>query len=119
MEIEHDAGELIELSVAIAANAVDIVPLATVAVKKSALELEGLAKNFCPVDTGYLRSTIGTDFESGGSDITAVVGPTADYGEYVEFGTYKMAPQMYMGPAFDIAASGFVAAMEKLGEMKL
>ena len=119
MDIEIDAGELIELSVAIGVSAADIVPLATAVVKKSALELEGLAKDFCPVDTGYLRSTIGTDLESGGSDITAVVGPTADYGAYVEFGTYRMAPQMYMGPAFDIAASGFAAAMEKLGDVRL
>ena len=61
MDIEIDAGELIELSVAIGVSAADIVPLATAVVKKSALELEGLAKDFCPVDTGYLRSTIGTD----------------------------------------------------------
>ena len=72
---------------------------------KTAFDIEREAKTFAPVDTGNLRNSISTDIgNSAGravSSMTAVIGPTAEYGAYVEYGTSRMAPQAYLGPAFD------------------
>ena len=80
-------------------------------VAKAAYDVEGIAKGFCPVDTGFLRSSIGVDLAL----FSAVIGPTANYGPYVEFGTSRMAPAAFMGPALDQVTPEFVAAIEALG----
>ena len=87
---------------------------------KTAYDIEADAKAFCPVDTGNLQGSIGSSpigqsrgLEPG--DLDAEIGPTAEYGEYVEGGTARQAPQAYMGPAFDRRAPGFVAGVEQLG----
>ncbi len=41
------------------------------------------AKANCPVDTGYLRNSISVSTDGN----SAVIGPSAEYGIYVEFGT--------------------------------
>lgn len=86
---------------------------ASKAVQKTGMDLVHDAQAFCPVDTGNLRSSIGVDFDGDGLGFEA--GPTANYGGYVEFGTSRMAPHAYMGPAFDRQAPAFVAAAEELG----
>ena len=43
------------------------------------------------------------------------VGPTADYGRFVEYGTSRMAPQAFMGPSFDRNAALYVQACEAIG----
>ena len=68
-------------------------------VKKALFDIEALAKIYAPVDTGNLRNSIGTDLD--GDEMGGVVGPTAHYGGYVEFGTSKMGAQPYMNPAAD------------------
>jgi len=73
------------------------VPLASLAIRKTAHDIEATAKVFCPVDTGNLRSSISTDL----GVLSAEIGPTASYGIFPELGTSRMAPQPYMGPAFD------------------
>ncbi|MBO0826211.1 MAG: HK97 gp10 family phage protein [Streptosporangiales bacterium] len=67
------------------------------AIVKTAHDIEADAKALCPVDTGYLRSSITADI----GDMDAEIGPTANYGAYVEFGTSRMGPQPYMMPAAD------------------
>lgn len=80
--------------------------------------VEGQAKINAPVDTGALRSSIGTDVERDGSGrgyaVSVEVGPTVNYGAHVELGTEHMAPEPYLGPAFDQYAPGFTAACEVL-----
>lgn len=90
-------------------------------VRKSALAVERGAKLRAPVDTGNLRNSINTVVSGGrGSGaIVAEVGPEASYGVYVEVGTWKMAPQPYLGPAFDEVEPGFIAALEDLGGQAL
>lgn len=73
------------------------VPVASRAVAKVAHDIEATAKVLAPVDTGNLQSSISTDL----GVLSAEVGPTAEYGAYVEEGTSRMAPQPYMGPAAD------------------
>jgi hypothetical protein len=50
-----------------------------------------------PVDTGNLKSSESVDVDG----LRFEAGPTADYGEYVELGTSRMAAEPYAGPAFD------------------
>lgn len=78
------------------------------AIRKTAYDTEASAKAFCPVDTGHLRASISTS----ATGLYAEVGPTAEYAEYVEDGTSKMAPRAYMGPAFDRHAGQLVTALE-------
>lgn len=71
-------------------------------VRKTAHDIEATAKELAPVDTGHLRSSIGVDiFREDGALIVAEIGPTADYGPYVEYGTHRAGPQPYMGPSAD------------------
>jgi len=69
-------------------------------------EVVGGAMLLCPVDTGNLRSSISLDEENGG--LGWIVGPTAEYGDYVERGTSRMGPQPYLGPAYDQRLSGLI-----------
>lgn len=80
------------------------------AVSKAALDIEADAKALCPVDTGALRGSIKAEIEG----TRATIEPHMEYAGYVEFGTYKMAPQAYMRPAADINEPKFIAAMEAL-----
>ena len=49
-----------------------------------------------PVDTGYLSSTISVQATS---ETSVIAEATAEYAEYVEYGTYKMSAQPYFAPA--------------------
>jgi len=73
------------------------IPVASKAIAKTTLDIEADAKTLAPVDTGNLRGSISSDIKT----LSSEVGPTADYGRYVEEGTSRMAPQPYMGPAAD------------------
>lgn len=59
-----------------------------------------------PVRTGYLRSTI--DAETDGW-MYAYAEATADYAQYVEYGTTYMDAQPYFTPAFEAAWDAFVS----------
>lgn len=86
-------------------------------VRKTAYDIERDAKAFVPVDTGNLKSSIGHSdlrIENTGT-ISAEIGPTANYGLFVEAGTSRHAPQAYMGPAADRHAPSFAEAMAQLG----
>lgn len=80
---------------------------------EGALVIAIQAENNCPVDTGFLRSTVFV--QEDGDDV--VIGFEAPYASYVEFGTYKMAAQPYLRPAFDEAElqalSAIVDSVEK------
>jgi HK97 gp10 family phage protein len=86
-------------------------------VAKYAYAVEGSAKAFCPVDTGNLRNGISTTLSP--NRLSAQIGPTASYAPFVEFGTSRMAPRAFMGPALDIQTPGFVAALEQISDPKL
>ena len=72
------------------------------AVKRSAEAVKKAAVEMAPKRTGELAGSIGVDMYGDGrsSGVTAVIGPLARYGLFVEKGTSKMAPQPYMEPAF-------------------
>ena len=63
--------------------------------------------------TGATANSIGVDLENGG--LAASIGPTTSYAPYLEFGTRRMSPRPFMGPALDAVEPSFTAAMEQLG----
>jgi len=86
---------------------------ATKVVRKSAQGVSRSARRRAPVDTGNLRSSIGIEYEHGG--LTAHIAPSANYAVFVEYGTSRMAPQPFMGPALEANRGGFAEAMAQLG----
>ena len=63
--------------------------------------------------TGATANSIGVDLEDGG--LAASIGPTPSYAAYLEFGTRRMSPRPFMGPALDAVEPSFTAAMGQLG----
>lgn len=83
-------------------------------VTATAHQIEATAKAFAPVDTGALRASIGVDTPAGGGHPTAVIGPTVAYAPYVEWGTARMAPHAFMGPALDRHSPAFTEALSQV-----
>ena len=86
-------------------------------VKRSTYEVEKRAKEVVPVDTGTLRRSIHSVFERGG--LRGIVGPSVDYGAYVELGTRHVAARPYMRPAAALVLPRFAdqlkAILRRLG----
>lgn len=109
MEISFDTSQMNALVADLGDAPARVVPLVRTATVKAAADMERDAKAFAPVDTGALRNSIGTDL----SGLTAEIGPTVNYGIYVELGTSRMAPRSFLGPAFDRHAGEYVDAVTK------
>lgn len=75
------------------------------AVKTNADRIRDEARRRAPVRTGYLRGSIHSEGVTAGK--TAEVWVEADYGVYVEMGTYKMAAQPFFLPAIEAVAPEF------------
>lgn len=90
---------------------------ASAIVRKSAFAVESGAKLRVPVRTHNLQNSINVWPER--PKLLAIVGAEAEYGGYVEKGTWKMEPQPYLGPAFDEVEPSFVAALADLGAQAL
>lgn len=104
-EVNHLAFDLADAPARVALKA-------SRAIAKTAHEIEADAKAIVPVDTGNLKNSISTDLDR--AELSAEIGPTANYGGYVEEGTSRMGPQPYMRPAFDRRKEGLVQAMEQI-----
>jgi len=86
--------------------------------RKATLETEAHGKAGAPVLTGFLRSTITSDFRGSNRDVAqGETGPEASYGWWVEGGTERQAPQPYMGPAADVVEPTFYAGLEAIDPM--
>lgn len=87
-------------------------------VRASALRVVATAQQFVPVDTGATKSSIfaqaagGGAMASGTTDVT--IGPTTSYAPYLEWGTSRMAPFAFMGPALDRETPGFLEAVAQI-----
>ena len=92
---------------------------ASEAVRAAAFLCQGVAVDRVPYKTGTLRLSISVGRPGGpkGSfmpgDLTAEVGPTAEYGAFVEYGTSRMRAQPYMTPASEQAGEWFVNHMAR------
>lgn len=67
------------------------------------------ALSLVPVDTGYLRSTISANADGDTCEAEA----TADYAQYVEYGTVYMDAQPYFEPALEAACAAAAEAAEE------
>lgn len=105
--------DLRRLSADLTRAAATAAPRASIVVRKTAFDIKRTSKSIAPVDLGTLKGSIDVSFLS---PTSAEIGPTVDYGDYVERGTSRMAPQPYMGPAADKHQPAFEAAMEQLGQ---
>ena len=56
-------------------------------VAKGGKAIQAQCKAECPVDTGELRNSIVEETTGGGGEYPSEIGPTVDYGIYVEMGT--------------------------------
>lgn len=98
-----DASELGSVGRDLKRSGVRIGAKVSLALRAGAFRMERSAKAAAPVDTGALKSSISTTFEGDGrfGSMSAVIGPTVDYGIWQELGTSAQPPQPYLGPAFD------------------
>lgn len=83
-------------------------PLVSAEVKKAGLAIQAAAQGNAPVKTGTLRRSITTQLPS---DLSAVVGPSVNYGIYVEMGTRRMGARPFMRPAAEAVLPGFAGAV--------
>lgn len=80
-------------------------------VRKTALEIETVAKRRAPVDTGALKASINTTADA---PLHATVWTGIEYGPFVEYGTRYMAAQPYLIPAAEQARPKFLDACRRL-----
>ena len=78
-------------------------------VEKSARRIEADSKGLAPVLTGTLRRSIHADIQG----MKAIVGPSVDYGIYVEMGARGRAPRPFMRPAASKELPQFAANVKK------
>lgn len=84
-------------------------------IRKAAFDVERGAKTRAPVDTGYLKNSIHTEIVQNDRRVYAAeVIAGAEYAAFVEYGTSRMAPQPFMGPAYEAVLPGFMAVMEAI-----
>jgi HK97 gp10 family phage protein len=89
---------------------------ADLVVRKSAFDIEALAKAAAPVRTGHLKNSIqatprNIGGAAGSTNLYWEVNVGADYGIYVEYGTRYMGAQPYLGPAVERVAPTYRRAM--------
>lgn len=80
-------------------------------VRKTAYDVEAVAKATVAVDTGMLKNSITTEMQG---DMSAIVAPHTEYAAFVEFGIRKMGAQPYMTPAAEANRGPFEQAMTQL-----
>ena len=117
MSVSVDASQVKALSGALERSAGAVGARTAAAIRKTAHDIEADAKGLSPVDTGFLRNSISTTISGDGrfGEITAVIGPTAEYGIYQELGTSKMPAHPYLAPAFDRRIGGLQRALGMIG----
>ena len=138
-----DSTEVRHLALDLSKAPADVRAKAPLAVKRTLFAIEGSAKSGAPVDTGNLVNSISTDVD--GDGMGGVVGPTANYGADVEYGTQPhiirprdagalhffiagvgiftrevhhpgTAPQPFMSPAFDKHVPTLERLLGNIGE---
>ena len=86
-------------------------------VRAAAFQAQAFARTRVPVDTGFLRSSITVSHPTGRAlqpgDLEAQVGPEANYGAYVEYGTSRMGGRPYMTPAAEVVGRAFAERMAR------
>ena len=113
--ITFDDSEVRKLSATLEVAQRRIGAATSAAVRASAERVKAAAQSAVPVRTGSLRGSIGVDYYGDGRSVgvTAVVGPSAYYGRFVEHGTSKMAAEPFMAPAYEAESPAFADSLAK------
>lgn len=64
-------------------------------------KVRATGQQLVPRDTGATADSITSEVKAEDGYIAAEAGPTTRHAVFVEFGTWKDAPQAFMGPALD------------------
>lgn len=112
MGLHFDSGEVQRLAADLAKAAPQVGEKATRAVRATASDIEHTAQALAPVLTGELKGSISSHVRGLDADVAA----RTRYARFVEYGTSVMAPQPYMGPAFDQHAPDLEHALGDAGE---
>lgn len=101
----------------LAGSALDVARKASEIVRAAGFQAQRYARDRVPVDTGFLKSSITVGHPSGRAtipmDLEVQVGPEANYGAYVEFGTSSMGARPYMTPAAETVGAAMQQRMAK------
>ena len=85
------------------------------ATKIAAFAVERKGKEKSPVDTGANRDSIYVaEVEDIGGAPAYRIGPTTEYGPFLEFGTFKMPARAYMIPALESETPRFKDAIAQI-----
>lgn len=116
--ITIDTSEMDALAQKLAGSGLRIGAATAAALRKTAYGIQRTAMAKAPVDTGALRQSISVSFVGDGRSgaMVAEIGPTVDYGHFVEDGTSRMAGQPFMGPAYDANIPQLEAALGAVAE---
>lgn len=91
----------------------DLRPAMENLLRKAAFDIERIAKELVPVDTGNLKNGITPDFDDIRS-LAVRVGASAEYGPHVEFGTERARAQPFLTPALEQESPRFIQAVEEV-----
>lgn len=111
--VDIDVTELYSLSSDLIQGSQRAEDMAGMATRKALFDILKDAISGAPVDTGFHRSSLGVDIDA--DDLGGEVGPTSEYGGYLELGTTRMAPRPHLFPAFDRRALEWIEAMDQVG----
>lgn len=96
-----DVSQLEALAAQFRTAAAPVRKAARATVRDTTKTVESAAKSLVPVDTGSLQGSINSSVSGGGNSTTGTVEAGENYGQFVEFGTSRMAPQPFMTPALE------------------
>jgi HK97 gp10 family phage protein len=80
-------------------------------VRRSALIVQGGAKQRAPVDTGRLRNSIAVEVDADG--LGATVGTNVEYAPFQEFGTRTVPAHPFLFPALEEHRQDFVSNLSR------
>lgn len=113
MATGFDGSEIFTLAADLRSGTAQVKQKAGAAVRKTAADIAKDAKSLAPVDTGNLKSSIGTTKVG---PLEMEVGPTASYGIYQELGTSRQPGTPFMGPAADRQIPAFLEAIGQVAD---
>lgn len=113
------AGEFLDMAKTFAKAPAKFRAQARAAMRKTAADIQGTAQNLAPVDTGALRNSITSDTTETAQTLRVEIGPTVNYGAYVERGTSRNRAQPYLRPAVDRHEPALLEAFSQLAERAL
>ncbi|WP_416432729.1 HK97 gp10 family phage protein [Lactococcus cremoris] len=81
-------------------------------VKSNTVNMNSKMQNLAPVDTGYMKRSITSEFTDAG--LTGTTQPHTDYAGYVEYGTRFQEEQPFVRPAFEEQKKVFINDLNRI-----